>query len=133
MPFRAKRFSVDIKKQVSRFCQSGILALTTDIIVYFTALNFLPYSFSKGISFFCGTSVSYTANNFWTFERDTIDVNDLFRYFSLYGISLILNVYLNDLCLNLFQQPIVFSYAIAAVICIIFNFLGQKFWIYAPR
>jgi putative flippase GtrA len=124
---------VGIRKQLSRFCQSGVLALATDSMVYFTLLNFCPYNLSKGISFFCGTSVSYIANNFWTFERESIQINDLFRYFSLYGFSLILNVYLNDLCLNFLQQSLTVSYGIAAVICIVFNFMGQKFWIYAPR
>lgn len=122
-----------IKKQVSRFCQSGVFALATDSIVYFTLLNFTSYNVAKGVSFFCGTSVSYVANNFWTFERESIQLNDLLRYFSLYAVSLILNVLLNAICLNLFTLPVTASYGVAAVVCIIFNFLGQKFWIFSPR
>ena len=94
---------------------------------------------SKTLSFLCGLSVTYQLNKRWTWRRRDRSNRRLVKFLMLYGVSLILNVSMNSLFLAVLHRNDVFAavphkYLVAFVgatgICSVFNFIGQKFWIF---
>lgn len=147
---RAKALSEN-KKQLTKFVLIGGLAVITDLACYYILLNLIPAgtfappltneAVSKSLSFLCGLSVTYWFNKRWTWRKKDRDNTRLVRFLLVYGLSLVLNVGINSGMLGLLHaQPMLADvpgkYLVAFVgatgACSIFNFLGQKFWIFRP-
>ncbi len=134
-------------KQAIKFIIIGIMAVVTDMIFYYLFLSIFPekiYGFenemiAKGLSFLCGFSVTYTFNNRWTWRKSDHSRSRFIKFISLYGISLVLNVLLNSGLLYLLEEvktiieipkPYFFAFIGATGFSSVFNFLGQKFWVF---
>lgn len=145
---RAKALS-DNKKQLTKFVLIGGLAVLTDLACYYILLNLIPAELvvygldneavSKSLSFLCGLCVTYWLNKHWTWRRKDRDNGRLMRFLLVYGLSLAINVGINSWLLELLHtQPmwanVPFKYFVAFAgatgSCSVFNFLGQKFWIF---
>ena len=109
---------------------------------------------AKTCSFLCGFTVTYTFNNKWTWRKNDHTRERIIKSLVLYGISLGLNVSLNSIFLYMLEnqgfvnffpfsfvnQLIQFSgfkigshlFAIIMTtgLTAVFNFLGQKFWVF---
>ncbi len=137
------------KKQLTKFAFIGGLAVLTDLACYYLFLQLFPddafprpldnEAVAKTLSFLCGLSVTYQLNKRWTWRRRDRSNRRLVKFLMLYGVSLILNVSMNSLFLAVLHQNDVFAavphkYLVAFVgatgICSVFNFIGQKFWIF---
>jgi putative flippase GtrA len=112
---------------------------------------------AKAISFLFGFTVTYTLNNRWTWRKNDHKKSRILKSLILYSFSLGLNVSLNSLFLFLLRDkgfidyfPFNLSselflligievgahlYAIVLTtgLTAIFNFLGQKFWVFVDR
>jgi putative flippase GtrA len=147
---RAKALSEN-KKQLTKFVLIGGLAVLTDLACYYIFLNLFPAdafgetldneAVSKSLSFLCGLSVTYWFNKRWTWRRKDRDTGRLMRFLLIYGISLLLNVGINSGLLHLLhtqawlaEVPFKYFFAFAGATgsCSVFNFVGQKFWIFRP-
>jgi putative flippase GtrA len=112
---------------------------------------------AKAISFLFGFTVTYTLNNRWTWRKTDHSRDRIFKSLLLYSISLGLNVFLNSMFLYLLRDRGMvnyFPFSTANQICemigftigahlfaiiittgltAVFNFLGQKFWVFADK
>lgn len=139
----------ETKKQLTKFIFIGGLAVLTDLACYYAFLQALPDALfpaplnneavAKTLSFLCGLSVTYQLNKRWTWRRKDRSNRRLVKFLGLYGVSLVLNVSMNGLFLWVLHQHDTWSwvprkYLMAFVgatgICAVFNFVGQKFWIF---
>ncbi len=141
----------ELKKQVVKFTLIGLLAVAVDLICYYVFLNVLPRKLlfsinnevgAKALSFLCGLCVTYTFNKGWTWKQSDRSKSRIFRFMTLYGFSMALNVGMNSLFLYLLKSRELFSelpykYLIAFVcatgISASMNFVGQKYWVFLPR
>lgn len=119
----------ETKKQMLRFIGSGILAVSVDLLTYLLLKNYFSYNFSKGLSFFIGTMVAYVLNKFWTFEEKKYSNLQLLKFFLLYGLTLAVNVVINNFVLGLFYS-VIFAFLCATGTSTVLNFVGQKFWVF---
>ena len=138
-------------KQLVKFGLIGVLAVLTDLCMYWVFLNVLPEKafgwvgnevLAKGMSFLCGLLVTYQFNKRWTWRTKDRSNKRLVKFMLTYGISLVLNVVINTGALKVLLgnetfAGVPFKYFIAFVIatgvCATFTFLGQKFWIFRTK
>jgi len=119
-----------LKKQLSRFLVVGLSAVITDFTVYFILLTVLPHPPAKILSFIAGTLVAYIFNKYWTFEKPHRSNYELITFFLLYTVTLVANVGVNTLALNLLPQYTLLAFLCATATSTILNFIGQKWWVF---
>jgi putative flippase GtrA len=96
-------------KQLAKFMISGIVAVTSDLLVYY-ALSAIPRYFEvtivngigfnetdlyKGIGFIVGTFVTYNLNKYWTWRQSDKRQGQVSRFIILYAITFFFNVIVN--------------------------------------
>jgi len=115
-------------KQISRFSVAGLSAVAVDFLSYYLLINYLSYDLSKTLSFIIGAIVAYVINKFWTFEKNNLSFKELTKFALLYTFSLIINVYMNKLFLDI--TNIIISFLIATGSSALINFIGQRWWVF---
>ncbi|WP_404452347.1 GtrA family protein [Virgibacillus necropolis] len=120
----------NVHKQIKRFLVTGISAVAIDTLVYFLLVQFYFASLSKVISFICGTFVAYLLNKFWTFEKKSYSLNEVFKFIILYTSTLGVNVSINALCLIHISSAKPIAFVIATGASTVLNFVGQKWWVF---
>jgi putative flippase GtrA len=141
----------DLHKQLIKFTLIGVFAVLVDLVFYYTFLNTLPQKatvlvnnedISKTLSFVCGALVTYNLNKFWTWKQRNKSNTRFAKFFSLYLLSLIINVGVNKgslIALTSFQvlEPIPYKYFFAFIAATgfsaVFNFAGQKLWVFSEK
>ena len=122
--------------------------MLTDLLFYYIFLNILPENFlkiisnealAKALSFVCGVFVTYNLNKRWTWRRKDKSKSRIVKFATLYGSSLLLNVMVNTLALYVLHEfsdvldvpfKYFFAFGAATVASALFNFTGQKFWVF---
>ncbi len=118
-----------IKRQINKFFFAGLIAVATDMFVYYLLLNIFNPEISKGISFVVGSGVAYALNKYWTFEKPDKSFREILRFIILYGTTLGLNVMTNKIILD-YTEIVIISFLIATGVSTILNFIGQKWWVF---
>ena len=126
-------------KQLRRFILSGLLATGTDLCVYYLLFNYVisQHSVAKGASFICGTIVAYLFNKYITFAKTTHSWFELLKFVGLYAFTLMINIFINQQCLELFVGIIdvkisfVIAFLVATAFSTVLNFIGQKFFVFS--
>jgi putative flippase GtrA len=117
-------------KQISRFSVAGLSAVAVDFLSYYLLINYLSYDLSKTLSFIIGAIVAYVINKFWTFEKNNLSFKELAKFALLYTFSLIINVYMNKLFLDITNNIIIIAFLLATGSSALINFIGQKWWVF---
>tara|TARA_B110001454_G_scaffold196443_1_gene199324 strand:+ start:25 stop:420 length:396 start_codon:yes stop_codon:yes gene_type:complete len=117
-------------KQISRFSVAGLSAVAVDLLSYYLLINYLSYDISKTLSFVIGAVVAYVINKFWTFEQNNLSFKELVKFALLYTFSLIINVYMNKLFLDITNNTIIIAFFVATGSSALINFIGQKWWVF---
>ncbi len=117
-------------KQISRFSVAGLSAVAVDLLSYYLLINYLSYDISKTLSFVIGAVVAYVINKFWTFEQNNLSFKELVKFALLYTFSLIVNVYMNKLFLDITNNTIIIAFFVATGSSALINFIGQKWWVF---
>lgn len=160
MPFKERINDLpDLQKQLIKFFMIGVLATLVDLVVYFFLLQIIPVfemhvdfigeqfhpdnrDLSKSISFIIGSLVTYNLNKFWTWKQTDRSNKRFAKFYTLYGFSLLLNVFANKLALyvllnnELFEQlpnKFFFAFVFATGTSAVFNFAGQKLWVFSVK
>ncbi|MEO9258528.1 MAG: GtrA family protein [Crocinitomicaceae bacterium] len=138
----------DYQKQFIKFVLIGMLAVLVDLACYYFFLSIFPEKFgtfftnemiSKSCSFVCGSFVTYNLNKYWTWKQTNKSHKRFVKFFSLYLISLLINVSVNSgmlyLLLNVSSFEVIpakylVAFVMATGISALFNFFGQKWWIF---
>ena len=115
--------------ELSRFVISGILAVTVDLLVYYTLANYLNYDLAKALSFICGTTVAFIANKYFTFKKYKKRNKEIWQFALLYLSTLTINVVINRLILDI-SQIVFLGFLVATACSAILNYLGLKLWVF---
>lgn len=125
------------KTQLVRFLLAGIGAVGTDTLTYFLliaySLNSIGYDWAKLISFLAGSLVAFVVNKFWTFESKGRSVMEIISFFTLYTLTLGLNVAVNRVVLIITDDLAVIAFLIATGCSTVANFIGQKYWVFRVK
>jgi putative flippase GtrA len=145
--------------QVRGFILAGLIGTLIDYSFYYVYDQWFPPLFSKGLAFSSATVFVYFMNKFWTFKQPLHSKRELWAFFGLYTVSMLVNTTVNTLCLqglpNLYQQLQhtqfistgstyqlilvslshprsikVLAFLMATSTSTIINFIGQKFWVF---
>jgi len=126
--------------QLISFIIIGLTATLFDFIIYEFLSTILPYTISKIISFIMGSILTYLLNKFFTFKQPVHSTAELIRFFSLYGTTLVANVFVNYLALTLlpdfvgdflsWSYIVILAFVMATGVSTILNFTGQKLWVF---
>lgn len=106
----------------------------------------------KAMGFLSGTIVTYNLNKFWTWRTPDRNNRRLINFLLLYSISFVINIAVNKFGLSLFHDnemvlmlrkasgemsefmafkaDKLFAFILATVFSSIFNFIGQKTWVF---
>lgn len=120
-------------KELLRFLVGGGSAVLVDYLLYHIFMTggiFL--SGSKALSFFCGATVGFVINKFWTFESHSFNKLEIGRYVILYSISACVNAAINKIVLLVTGIGIL-AFLCATATSTVMNFLGQKFFVFRRR
>lgn len=109
---------------------AGYVSLTR--FVAFFAANAIP---AKTLSFFLATIFSFMVNRRWTFERQThITSREVFRFYSITGLNLLLNVLTFYLFVDVFRVYDLLAFFVATILTFIVGFISSKLWVFsAPQ
>lgn len=127
-----------MKKEALGFLSVGAVAAIVDFLFYMALWNFFGASLevSKGASFAAGTFFAYFANRDWTFRHLIPDGRSWPRFVILYGVSLVLNVSVNSLLVELlsaYRFKVEVGFFVATATSAALNFIGMKFWVSIPK
>lgn len=142
-------------KQVTKFILAGISAVCVDLVVYYLLSQFLDVNLSKALGFASGTVVTYNLNKYWTWRQTEKNNMRLFWFLLLYAFSLLINVGVNSLALTYLPNTEILisikglsntvkplfamktdkfvAFFIATAVSSVFNFLGQKYWVFKDQ
>ena len=102
-------------KQLAKFFLSGIVAVCSDLIVYY-GLSAIPKLYTitiygnisfnetdiyKGIGFIVGTFVTYNLNKYWTWRQNDRRKGRVKKFIILYAITFFFNVAVNKQFLHM--------------------------------
>jgi putative flippase GtrA len=128
------RFKSFIKKKIliQFFSYSivGVFSTAIDFLVYFSLQYFdiLGASNAKRISYLFGTINSFYFNKKITFKSYNKMSSEFFRYVIVWTTSFFLNTITHDYLLSTFNNYLPFI--ISAIISVLINFSGAKFWVF---
>lgn len=117
-------------KEILRYLVVGSAAFSMDMLIYFLLLHFLTYSIAKAISFVSGSVLAYILNKYWTFNQQEKSFYEILKFAILYISTLLTNVAVNKISLNLSHNLALFSFFVATGTSTILNFIGQKCWVF---
>jgi putative flippase GtrA len=142
-------------KQITKFVIIGLSAVLVDLIVYYALSDLLVSNIhvSKAMGFLVGSVYTYYLNKKWTW-RHTEKTNKgmVGRFAAIYIVSFVFNIFINWLSLenipdffvsatitpsegesfNIFsvKGDKFLAFFLATVFSAVFNFLGQKYWVF---
>ena len=119
------------KKEVLRFLLVGGIAVAIDAFCYYILmeLELASASNAKRISFGVGAIWAFFANKFFTFGKSHIHIKEPIKFCVIYLIGFALNSLTHDLSLQ-FINPSSLSFILATSASTIWNFTGQKWWVF---
>lgn len=142
-------------KQLTKFGIVGISAVCVDAIIYYILSQFLDVNISKALGFLSGTFVTYNLNKYWTWRQTDKSTMRLFQFVLLYLASMLINVGVNSLALEFIPNTNIIialqtgeeamrelipmkadkfiAFFIATAVSSVFNFIGQKYWVFKEK
>ena len=123
-----------ISVQFIKFATVGVINTVTTFVVYVIltrSVLSLHYLLAETIAYLCGTIVSFVLNRHWTFRKSSsTDLNEIARFYTTMFSSLLLNVGLLYVFVNIFGIYDIIAVVLSLVGTIIWNFIGMRLWVF---
>jgi putative flippase GtrA len=121
--------------QAMRFAAVGGLATLAHFavmgaLIITSAASPLAATFAGSL---VGSVVAYVANRRHTFESDVPHIQALPRHYAVVAGSIILNAALFRLAHGSFGAPVWFAQGLATGLCMVFNFVASRLWVFKQR
>ncbi|MCZ2129576.1 MAG: GtrA family protein, partial [Bacteroidia bacterium] len=123
------------------------------VVYYGSSFLIESLSIAKALGFIVGSFYTFFLNKFWTWkDKRKTGITQLSKFFTIYGVSLFINVAVNELFLQIvpnfelftqinnplkesifeitFQLDKLFAFVCATIASAIWNFFGQKYWVF---
>ena len=108
-----------------------------DYFIYVLLSIFTSSTFAKAISFIIGSLISFFGNKYWTFKVKENFKKQIFIFYVIYFLSLLINVKFNNISLIIFEnfndRKIILAFLISTFSSAIFNFFGMKIFVFIKR
>ncbi|MDT4860674.1 GtrA-like protein [compost metagenome] len=126
---------VDIREQLARFVMVGACGTLVQYIIFWAGVSFLGISapWASGVGYAVGSVVNYFLNYTFTFGSKQLHRTALIRYYVVVGAGWILTLGLMTLFVNVLHANVWVAQVMTTVLCMIFNFLFSRIWIYHSR
>jgi putative flippase GtrA len=129
------------RQELIRYLFGGFSAVGADCLTYRLLLPSVGADFAKACSFVAGTIVAYLLQKFLTFKRNDHSWTEMAKFSSLYGVSLCINMAVNHLVIyicvasgpQLAAVKFPLGWLFATGTSTIFNYIGQKFWVFKKK
>ncbi|MBF0252819.1 MAG: GtrA family protein [Candidatus Omnitrophica bacterium] len=118
------------KKELILFLIAGTIINTTDFSIYYILFHFFPFSVSKAISFTLAGTLGYVLFKYWIFKNKKQSVSEIGRYAIINFSALGVNVFTNQVILNLFPGSIWTALVIASGLTGVFTYVCFKWWVF---
>jgi putative flippase GtrA len=121
------------KKELGKFLIVGSSTVVVDYVSYMSALLVgVNTPVAKTFGFLVGTTCAYFANRFWTFDAAKTEKSTVIPFLSVYAVSLVVNVGVNQTLVSLFSFPgsLTGAFIAATGISATMNFIGMKFFVF---
>jgi putative flippase GtrA len=143
------------QKQIIKYTLIGISAVALDFAVYYLASFYWPKSLTicKALGFIVGSFYTFFLNKAWTWNnKDKTNLSQFTKFILIYGISLLINVVVNQIFWDILPEHLfsfqiispsekvlltktaalnkAFAFIIATLASAIWNFTGQKYWVF---
>lgn len=117
------------KNQVSRFLFVGILNTIVGVGAFYILLDLhLYYILAAILSHIIGVTNSFFWNKKWTFKSQGNTRKEGLKFFSVYGITFLVNLLLLALFVEKFNIDPKIAVIFALVIVAFISFFGHKYW-----
>lgn len=121
-----------ISKQILKFSVVGLLSTVVNYSLFYLLFKIMGiyYIIASAVGFFLGVLVGYTLNKNWTFGGAVSTANDVYKYYMVYLLSLLISLaFLKFLVVVLGLEPAI---ANCLMICLstCINFVGIKCWVF---
>ncbi len=117
-----------LSRQIAKFCLVGILNTIVGYGIFFISLQFVNYLLALIVSHIIGVIHSFFWNKYWVFGSNKNKIKEFLRFYSIYGIMLILNIIL----LFYFVSVIIITPAISQLLILpvltLLTYTGHKYW-----
>lgn len=114
-----------------RFISVGIVLIIVDSSIYYISYAHLDFALfiSKGLAYCIGVVTSFLLNKFWTFQQKGFSSIEIIKFISLYIVTLVLNVAINQLVFEV-TKSLVIAYLSSLSICTLINYIVQRYYIF---
>jgi putative flippase GtrA len=119
-----------------RQAKSFVLVGLAATLVHFAAMGLLisqqwtsPLA-ATFVGSLLGSVVAYLANRRLTFQSDAPHRRALLRHYVVVAASIILNAIIFRAAHQSFALPVWFSQGLATGLCMVFNFIASRFWVF---
>lgn len=124
-----------MRRELGIFLLVGALTVVVDFATYRSLVQagILGVDPAKAAGFLIGTLFAYFANRFWTFGRTQHAAGSGWRFVALYACTLVANVAINALALNLltgYVFAVQLAFVLATGVSASFNFIGMKLYVF---
>tara|TARA_B100000963_G_scaffold67973_1_gene56154 strand:- start:8217 stop:8609 length:393 start_codon:yes stop_codon:yes gene_type:complete len=119
-----------------RFFIIGSLSVLFDYFIYVLLSIFITSSIAKAISFIIGSLISFFGNKYWTFKVKESFKKQIFIFYLIYFMGLLINVNFNNIFLeifNNFNNKKISAFLISTFSSAIFNFFGMKLIVFRKK
>lgn len=119
-------------KQSLKYLLVGGLATSLNYFIFYILLNFaeINYLIASASGFIISVFAGYFFNKKWTFNDSNKDIILILKYFSMYGASLLLSLFLLKTFVSvfLFSPELANVFSIVVTTCV--NFIGLKYLVF---
>jgi putative flippase GtrA len=125
------------RRQVVFFLINGLVSLLIAYSIYFILIhNGVTVSLSNSLAYVIAMLYGFFANRKFAFNDNEIVSNiKIIKYIILYSFTLILNVNINSVALDIiagFYGDLFLAFFVALSISTVINFIGMKYWVFKP-
>lgn len=123
-----------IVNQFAKFAGVGVIgtAVHYSLLIVIVELFDRDPVFGSAVGFLGGALVNYFLNRFYTFASDANHMAALPKFLTVAAVGMIVNIAIMAALTDLLDVQYLVAQVIATGIVLLWNFVANKFWTFAP-
>ena len=120
-------------QQFVKFGLVGGLNTILTMIIYYLTYQYIGPSLANGLGFFLTSILGIYLNFKYVFKSDHFTAWTLVKYYTTYGIAMLISMYIPHLWLNVWGLSAKIAPWISLIITIPFNFVLMRIWVFRKK